>query len=76
MRKKKEAKLTLKEAQMRVQEINSAFRLTQYGEEYTLNFGKGRGTYFTEDLQDAIDTALSANQQKAPNEGKNKNQKS
>lgn len=53
--------LTLDEAKKRVKAINPSFTLKKVYEEYVVNFGKGRGTYFTDDLQDAVDTATTAN---------------
>lgn len=60
--------LTLEDAKKRVRQINPTFTLKKVYEEYIVNFGKGRGTYFTDDLQDAVDTAAMANNQKPPAE--------
>lgn len=72
MKKKKEiaTTLTLEEAKKRVKAINPHFSLKKVFDEYIVNFGKGRGTYFTDDIQDAVDTAALANKQAAEPNGK------
>lgn len=49
--------MTLREAQTAIREIDPSFSIRRFNGEYAVIYGAGKGTYYTDDLEDAIQTA-------------------